>query len=567
MARKVFISFLGTNNYVKCFYQFGDKQSRPVRFVQEAIIANLCKDWCEEDRIFIFYTSSEKSGEKGSKEFNWLDNGHEKVYEDEEKIGLKHRLDELKTNINLKPVVEDEEIATGYTENEIWSIFDTVYNKLQTGDRIYFDVTHAFRSIPLFSIVLFNHAKFMISTKLESIMYGAFEKLGPAFIVRQIPLENRIAPIVDLTDIARLQEYNQLASGLRLFGRVRELGEFVNSEEDNKIGRRLQNLSSAITELDEHINTINLNEIKQGKYIIRFRDNLRKGINHVPIPIRNILKELDDATHDFVSKESFKNIEAAIDWTIKHEMLMQAYPLAEEYVCLFLNEKYKEKRPSQLKGKKYREFFADLLGMPNEAFNNKEWKCSLEPHPELCNFLSNEQIILKLRPHYGKIRDSRNSLAHGNGSFTYQQLKDNIPSIKKCFSILNSDDLSLVNGNGFSIFLNLSNHPSSQWEENQIEAAKEYGEIEDMPFPAILPDATENETQEIAKDYLDKILEKAGNANITVHIMGEMTFTYALVSLLKAEGITCLASTTNRIAEEQGSKKTSEFHFVRFREY
>ena len=46
-----------------------------------------------------------------------------------------------------------------------------------------------------------------------------------------------------------------------------------------------------------------------------------------------------------------------------------------------------------------------------------------------------------------------------------------------------------------------------------------------------------------------------------------MTFTFDLVSMLKAEGITCIASTTERIADVNDNTKISEFHFVRFREY
>ena len=37
MSRKVFISFLGTNNYVLCKYSIGGIDSKPVRFVQEAL--------------------------------------------------------------------------------------------------------------------------------------------------------------------------------------------------------------------------------------------------------------------------------------------------------------------------------------------------------------------------------------------------------------------------------------------------------------------------------------------------------------------------------------------------
>ena len=117
------------------------------------------------------------------------------------------------------------------------------------------------------------------------------------------------------------------------------------------------------------------------------------------------------------------------------------------------------------------------------------------------------------------------------------------------------------------LFLNLTNHPSALWEAKQLATAGQYGTVEDMPFPDISPEATDRELLDLAEKTAEEILQKAEGADLTLHVMGEMTFTYRLVSLLKAEGITCVASTSERIAEEQDGVKTSEFRFVKFREY
>lgn len=115
------------------------------------------------------------------------------------------------------------------------------------------------------------------------------------------------------------------------------------------------------------------------------------------------------------------------------------------------------------------------------------------------------------------------------------------------------------------MLLNLSNHPKDSWQPEQLgEARKLFGEVIDMPFPAVPPDADERALQTLVDEYIDKILELAPAA---VHIMGEMTFTCRLVSKLKQVGIKCIASTTERIAEEFQGKKLVQFRFVRFREY
>lgn len=116
------------------------------------------------------------------------------------------------------------------------------------------------------------------------------------------------------------------------------------------------------------------------------------------------------------------------------------------------------------------------------------------------------------------------------------------------------------------MFINLTNHPSENWSEEQLNAARHYGEIVDIPFPSIEPDATTNDIIELAEQIIDKI--KSIDSSAVVHIMGEMTCTYHVVFRLKELGITCLASTTkrNNIITPDG-KEIPVFKFVQFREY
>ena len=51
-------------------------------------------------------------------------------------------------------------------------------------------------------------------------------------------------------------------------------------------------------------------------------------------------------------------------------------------------------------------------------------------------------------------------------------------------------------------------------------------------------------------------------------IMGELTFTCAMVVLLRALNISCIASTTYRnVVDDADGKKIVTFSFVQFREY
>ena len=116
------------------------------------------------------------------------------------------------------------------------------------------------------------------------------------------------------------------------------------------------------------------------------------------------------------------------------------------------------------------------------------------------------------------------------------------------------------------MLINLTNHPLHKWDEKQQELAEKiYGEVVDIQFPNIPPDAGEDDIIRLADEYLQKILPQKPDA---VHIQGEFTFTYRMVKILTEHGIKCIASTTNRIMHENpDGSRTYRFEFVRFREY
>ena len=122
------------------------------------------------------------------------------------------------------------------------------------------------------------------------------------------------------------------------------------------------------------------------------------------------------------------------------------------------------------------------------------------------------------------------------------------------------------------MLINLSNHPSANWPARQVDAAvRAYGSIMDLPFPDVDPSGDEEYIRIICDEYLRKIDDICRDAEcsvtMTIHIMGEMTLVYAMVNALHKRGITCVASTTERIASEKNGVKTSEFRFVQFRKY
>lgn len=113
-------------------------------------------------------------------------------------------------------------------------------------------------------------------------------------------------------------------------------------------------------------------------------------------------------------------------------------------------------------------------------------------------------------------------------------------------------------------FVNFTNHSSDIWEENQRKAAQEYGEIVDLPFPAVHPDAKEQDIAALGEEYCRKILEWKPAA---VLCQGEFSLTFFVVARLREKGVKVLTACSERRTVQNGNVKSSIFEFAGFREY
>ena len=120
------------------------------------------------------------------------------------------------------------------------------------------------------------------------------------------------------------------------------------------------------------------------------------------------------------------------------------------------------------------------------------------------------------------------------------------------------------------LLVNLSNHPSACWsDEQKLAALKLAPQIMDLPFPAVPPEADTHEIDALADEVL-AIARLTTQAPGATHAMvqGEFTLAHALVRKLQQIGIVCVAATTRReVVEQTGGTRTTRFNFVRFREY
>ena len=120
------------------------------------------------------------------------------------------------------------------------------------------------------------------------------------------------------------------------------------------------------------------------------------------------------------------------------------------------------------------------------------------------------------------------------------------------------------------MLLNLTNHPVNHWPDTQrAEAERRWGEIIDLPFPAVDPQAPICAVSAQARNIVQEAAARQPDA---VLCQGEMTMTMALVLYFQMEEIPTYAACSQREAtvrkDENGDiRKNSCFRFVRFRAY
>ena len=115
------------------------------------------------------------------------------------------------------------------------------------------------------------------------------------------------------------------------------------------------------------------------------------------------------------------------------------------------------------------------------------------------------------------------------------------------------------------IFINFTNHPSHLWEDAQTRASLEYGNsILDLPFPQVDPMADETELQTLAEEKATEILSLHPAA---VLCQGEFGLCFSVIRRLQMAGVQVLYACSERKVREEGSNKTVQFDFVKYRKY
>lgn len=444
-------------------------------------------------------------------------------------------------------------------ENDLWKVFDDIYKLINKKDELYIDLTHAFRYLPMLMLVLSNYSRFLKESEVKYLSYGNFQSREPE------------KPMVDLLSLSELQQWTSAASEYLHDGYVEELVNLFSKSKKNSIDDEGYSRKSA----NEFINLlptfINDRLTCRGNSIINENTNLAlkvKGESITSLGVKAInplFNEIKESIHAF--DNIMDRVVDAASWCFEHHMWQQSLTILQEGIVTFFCKRHSMNPEDDTERKLVTSAFSIISNSRERA----KWIVSYCYLAKLITLL-NDPLLKEVSGSFKTLTDLRNNYNHAGfchkTPIEKNTIKKVINQIKN--SSLVKNDIPEVTPFVFNIhrFLNLSNHPSSAWSKEQEESARQYGEIRDMAFPQIPTNASTEDIEELAEETKLQILDAYSDSDLTVHVMGEMTFTYALVSKLKAAGVRCVASCTDRIVKDLGGgKRLSEFHFTQFREY
>ncbi|ULB35861.1 TIGR02221 family CRISPR-associated protein [Proteiniphilum propionicum] len=285
MARKVLISFIGTgplnkNNSAERIYKTA-KYKLGENIEETSFLASALGKFLDVDTYFLFGTMKsmweavyEKFAEQKRLEIDeayWLQLseqcGENANHNSKLDVSLFQKIEIILGNDSkIFP------IYYGLNEKEIeenFSIFADAMSYLQDGDEIFLDITHSFRSLPLFATTALSFIKDVADKKISfsGIYYGMLEA-GREF--------GGIVPVVNLSYMSELQNWIKGAYSFNHFGNGYLLAELLR--EKNK---------TTSDKLTQFTNVLSMNFIHEIKSQISLLTSLAS--NTYPLPEQIIL--------------------------------------------------------------------------------------------------------------------------------------------------------------------------------------------------------------------------------------------------------------------------------------
>ncbi|MGN0291835.1 MAG: TIGR02221 family CRISPR-associated protein [Lachnospiraceae bacterium] len=446
---KHFISVLGTGRYSDAVYCFqGEKYQ--TAYIQKAVLKLILKEWKSGDRITIFVT-------KEAKERNY-----EGLYESlKEEYGV--YLDEVEKTI----------IPLGANEEELWEIFQKMYDCIGEEEEIYLDITHSLRNIPVQMLAVMAFARTLKNVVIKGIYYGAFE----ARKQNEEGIEE--TPVFDLITFLDILDWSQAANSFVKYGNSDGIAELYKEQktrldskkpELNKLVQELQNITHGLETSRGYYNFKNPNQTNKGKSILDSYLQYRETYDIMKVkdgkvsegkkrqmdsikPLGKLLDIINEKVAAFDVEDNLALGLAAVKWAIENRRTQQGFTALEEtlktYLCRYYGldeekEKYRDgicksvcnKLSATMKNK------GNSLNVKIREEAYEEWTqetaYNLKTEEELQTayriMIEVPEEIVDIGREISRCRNSMNHFGYSNiGSYDSRKLEENLKKYYKIF--------------------------------------------------------------------------------------------------------------------------------------
>lgn len=330
MSRRVFLSVLGVAFYETCRYRKDDFTGSETLFVQKSLLEYLQQqeNWGgDSDLVLMLLTDLARKN-------NWDKNLKTRFCAKLQKEVAYQGLEKILLDMNLS--YRDIAIPDGKDSDEMWEIFEVIFDELQDGDELYLDITNSFRYLPMLLVVLVNYAKLLKNVKVKAIFYGNYEARDK---------ESNIAPIMDLLPLSVLQDWTLAASDYLRYGQVEKLFELSessllpilrNTETRTKDAEKLRSFVTKLKEMVEERTTCRGYAIVGSKNVRKLKCTASEIQKVTIVQLRPIFEKIKQSLNDFDAKENVLNCIKAAKWCCDNKLYQQATTMLEEGLGTFL---------------------------------------------------------------------------------------------------------------------------------------------------------------------------------------------------------------------------------------
>jgi CRISPR-associated DxTHG motif protein len=346
--------------------------------------------------------------------------------------GLAVELNDLqsKRSISVRTIL----IARSDNKESIERIISTVMDQLQQGDKVIFDITHAFRYQPLIALWILHLAVVVYQIQICGIYF-------PDFLIERNT--NTEIPIVSVTDLTTFIELSWITNiySFEEYGKATPLYRWINQKKRELFIRReasqqtleyikkLEKFANRLSELSLEMETNRGPTLK--KAAERVLDSIRdiQRLSIVQFPIELFIKQVEKQVRPIAEPDLIESGLNAVLWCVEHGLIQQAYTMLDEILitatCLIEDYSVEEAKDSD----NVRNWIASgfngaikIVAKGEPQFeNNRARKLAdelLENYP-------------KLIEQYGELKDDRNDLNHAGWRKQPQKAKEFINKFSK----------------------------------------------------------------------------------------------------------------------------------------